>query len=262
LTSDAAPCALGNPATSNVITVIENPLPYANAGLDQNICNGDSANLTCTGGVTYLWSTTDTTASITVSPSTTTTYYVTVTNSNGCTDSDEIVVNVYETSAVADFIVSINCFSVYFINNYSSASSYYWNFGDGSTSTEENPVHNYATDSIYNVTLIAISPCGNDTVSYNIEVTSLSDELESDYYVNVYPNPNKGTFDIKLVSDEIEDITIVIESIDGQVIYINKLDKVSRELITTVNINNFSKGIYHLEIITGKGVINRQIIVQ
>jgi hypothetical protein len=59
------------------------------------ICFGDSATLTATvlsgtGPYTYLWSTGDTTQSITVSPDTTTQYTVVVTGINGCPSNPEI----------------------------------------------------------------------------------------------------------------------------------------------------------------------------
>lgn len=74
-----------------VITV--NPTPIANAGTDQIICIGQSANLTAFGGGTYLWSNTSPNQSTNVSPLTTTTYIVTVTL-NGCTNTDDVTVNV------------------------------------------------------------------------------------------------------------------------------------------------------------------------
>jgi gliding motility-associated-like protein len=77
---------------SVVVTVF--PAPPADAGSDVDICNGDSTDLTASGGVSYLWSTTEITATITVNPSITTTYIVTVTGNNGCTASDNVVVNV------------------------------------------------------------------------------------------------------------------------------------------------------------------------
>ncbi|MFH0867226.1 MAG: YCF48-related protein [Bacteroidota bacterium] len=65
----------------------------ANAGTDQAICSGQSATLTASGGSTYSWSTGANTASIIVSPSSTTTYTVTATSSNDCTASDNVIVN-------------------------------------------------------------------------------------------------------------------------------------------------------------------------
>ncbi|MBU1717529.1 MAG: gliding motility-associated C-terminal domain-containing protein [Bacteroidetes bacterium] len=73
--------------------VTVNAVPNANAGPDVPVCRGTSTLLTASGGGTYLWSTNETNASISVAPNTTTTYYVTVTNS-GCTDADTVIVTV------------------------------------------------------------------------------------------------------------------------------------------------------------------------
>ncbi|MEH0153713.1 PKD domain-containing protein [Limibacter armeniacum] len=60
----------------------------------QFICGGSSTVLAVNGGVTYEWSTGAVTASITVSPAETTTYYVTTYNANGCPRQDSVLVNV------------------------------------------------------------------------------------------------------------------------------------------------------------------------
>ncbi|MBK7790272.1 MAG: HYR domain-containing protein [Saprospiraceae bacterium] len=79
---------------SKILTV--NPLPVAAISGDLSICLGESTTLTATGGVAYVWNTTpvQTTAAITVSPTANTTYTVTVTNANGCTDTESVIVNV------------------------------------------------------------------------------------------------------------------------------------------------------------------------
>lgn len=69
------------------------------AGLDDIIDYGSSTNLTATGGVSYSWSpstglSSTSTANTTASPLATTSYTVTVTNANGCTASDIVVVYV------------------------------------------------------------------------------------------------------------------------------------------------------------------------
>lgn len=58
-------------------------------------------------------------------------------------------------------------------NNSTNAAGYIWDFGDGSTSTAENPSHTYATPGTYIVSLVAIvdGDCGeNDTTFTTIEV--------------------------------------------------------------------------------------------
>lgn len=79
------------------ITVL--PAPVANAGPDMFITAGGLANLSATGGGTYLWSTGETTSTISVSPMITTSYTLTVTL-NGCTDVDEVTVFVNEVPPV------------------------------------------------------------------------------------------------------------------------------------------------------------------
>lgn len=82
------------------ITVTVNPKPTANAGTDQNMCQGTSATLSASGGVSYIWSTFEATSSISVSPTDDTEYEVTVTNAFGCTDNDKVMVFVIDNPIV------------------------------------------------------------------------------------------------------------------------------------------------------------------
>jgi len=71
-------------------------LPPADAGLDDEICDGENASLTASGGTQYLWSPGGmTTATITINPNTTTPYTVVVTDANGCFAQDvaSVIVN-------------------------------------------------------------------------------------------------------------------------------------------------------------------------
>jgi len=52
----------------------------------KSICSGQSATLLASGGISYSWNTGAQTATLIATPSVTTMYTVTVTNSNGCTD--------------------------------------------------------------------------------------------------------------------------------------------------------------------------------
>ena len=65
----------------------------ADAGKDQTICAGNSATLTASGGTSYKWSTGETTASITVNPTQTTTYSVEVSDGTS-SDTDEVKVSI------------------------------------------------------------------------------------------------------------------------------------------------------------------------
>jgi gliding motility-associated-like protein len=65
----------------------------ANAGNDTTICNQDTVHLNGSGGVAFSWSTGATTPSITIVPSGTKSYYLTVTSA-GCIDKDTVTITV------------------------------------------------------------------------------------------------------------------------------------------------------------------------
>jgi len=82
----------GDTSTDSV-TINVNSIPVANAGVDVEICEGEDATLTASGGDSYLWSNGATTQSITVNPSSTTNYTIIVTQ-NSCSSTDEVTVTV------------------------------------------------------------------------------------------------------------------------------------------------------------------------
>ena len=57
-----------------------------------------------------------------------------------------------------------------FVNNSSCATSFYWNFGDGGSSTAIVPVHVYADTGRYQVTLIAYNGINADTITQQIQI--------------------------------------------------------------------------------------------
>jgi choice-of-anchor B domain-containing protein len=59
---------------------------------------------------------------------------------------------------------------VQFYNESNGAMSYLWDFGDGNTSEESDPQHEYETYGLYTVVLIARNICASDTFSMELEV--------------------------------------------------------------------------------------------
>ena len=124
---------------SDTVCVFVNDAVVANAGEDQSICYGDTAILAASGGVEYFWNTGEETQSIQVSPATTTTYYVTV--SDGCDDTDSVTVFVnplpeLEVQANNDML----CYGDTVLLMASGADEYYWTSEpvDPSLSGQEN----------------------------------------------------------------------------------------------------------------------------
>jgi PKD repeat protein len=78
----------------------------------------------------------------------------------GCYEaiSTEAALTVLESPAAA-FSANADGFSVNFDNQSAAASSYFWDFGDGSASAEAAPQHTYVAEGNYTATLYAISAC-------------------------------------------------------------------------------------------------------
>ncbi len=83
----------GQCATTAQLTVNVNPLPAINAGLDQTVCQGANVTLSGTGGSTYSWNN-GVSNGVAFIANATTTYTVTGTNANGCTNTDQVTVTV------------------------------------------------------------------------------------------------------------------------------------------------------------------------
>lgn len=122
-------------------------------------------------------------------------------NVNGCITYDLVSID-YRPVPDAGFITDVDagCYPlrVLFTNYSVGGSVYMWDFGDGSTSGDRNPVHTYTEPGTYNVKLVAPGPDGNDGVfNKTIEVF---EHPVADFTVNpqiVYiPGDNARFYDL------------------------------------------------------------------
>ena len=165
------------------------PNPSADAGPDKEVCQGSSVviggNPTASGGTApyiYTWSpatglNNTHVANPGASPTSTTTYTVTVTDDNGCTDSDTVEVTVSPLPE-ADFYASDTepCAGTeidFFDDSTGTYDSWFWDFGDGTNSTAQNPSHTYASAGTYTVSLTISNGCGDDTETKTEYITCL-----------------------------------------------------------------------------------------
>ena len=166
---------------SDDILINVNPIPTANAGPDQNITAGASAILTANGGGTYLWSTGETTQSITVSPANTTAYTVTV-NTNGCEDNDTVLV-IVDGQVIADAGLDVTiCEGENTILTATGGDTYQWSTGETTES-------------------ITVNPSQTTTYSVTVFLGGGSDTDEVTVFVNPLPEADAGA-DVNLCEGE------------------------------------------------------------
>jgi hypothetical protein len=147
-------------------TVAVNANPTASVSGTNSICSGQSTTLTATGGGTYLWSTGATTASITVNPTQSTAYTVTVTNTAGCTAtaSRTVTVNANPTASVSG--TNSICSGQSTTLTASGGGTYLWSTGATTASITVNPTQS----TTYSVTVTNAAGC-TATASRTVTVT-------------------------------------------------------------------------------------------
>ncbi|MEI7596726.1 MAG: gliding motility-associated C-terminal domain-containing protein, partial [Bacteroidota bacterium] len=157
-------------ATSSAVVTVKS-LPIAEAGSSQTICAGNSANLSASGGGTYLWSTTETNSTINVSPSVpSTTYNLTVTN-NGCSASDNVIVNVTPLPIADAGLPKTICIGDNIALTATGGASYLWNTGSANSTINVTPT----VTSTYVVTVTSNACTASDNVVVTVASNPIAD---------------------------------------------------------------------------------------
>jgi PKD repeat protein len=97
--------------------------------------------------------------------------------SNSTTKTDYIAVTSDISAPMANFTTDANSgqvpFTVHFTDTtVGSVSNWKWDFGDGSTSSEQNPTHTYVAEGSFNVNLTATGPGGSTTSTLPLTVSA------------------------------------------------------------------------------------------
>ena len=149
-------------------------------------------------------------------------------------------------------------------NTSTDASSYYWDFGDGSTSTDSSPWHSYASPGQYSILLVAYSTsCGNDSAHLSIEVIDpLSVEERNMIDIQLSPNPTSGTALLTIKSQISELVELRIMDTKGRLISIDNYNLQSGTNTYVIDLSELgiSKGQYYVSISTGTFELSKAII--
>jgi|GEM_PF-339423 len=181
------------------------------------------------------------------------------TSANNCI-STPIVFNVEVVALpIADFsyILSNYVYAV-FTNNSTNAVNYSWDFGDGNTSTVQNPLHQYASNGTYTVTLTVENNEGcqhSTTQTININHLSIND-IEAQF-VSIYPNPVVDLLTINLADSK--DLTLEITDLNGKIVVEKMIIKANST--STIDTKPWHTGVYIVKMVDKNGaIIIRKIV--
>ena len=99
---------------------------------------------------------------------------------HGCRDSFMIPDLVKVKPPIALFGYSTSCndrLRFQFRDSSVGATSWFWNFGDGQTSTQQNPVHSYSSFTTYNVSLTVTNDTCSNTITKQVKVINESPQF-------------------------------------------------------------------------------------
>lgn len=232
------------------------------------ICEGEMVSLTATGGNGYIWN--DGTsniayvANIDVSPSSSKTYSVRISDAAGCfIDLNKTVTVTQAPTAFAEVSNNSSGYGeftsvdvskgeyTYFSSAGSLGNGYKWVFGDGDSSDFKNPYHLYTTSGIYRVYLyVTIDGCTTmDSATVTVfNSTGISSNFVSN--ITIYPNPTSGIVRISN-PDNIQISSIAVFDLVGkQVAKYN-----APEAQSFVHVSTLSTGSYIVKIETHKGLL-------
>jgi hypothetical protein len=156
----------------------------------------------------------------------------------------------------ADFWFNMNDLYVDFYNLSLNANEYFWDFGDGNTSADENPVHVYDVHGNYTVTLHAIKCSGSDVATTEIQITGIQTG-NTKPTIEMYPNPVSDFLFLETAGLEIENIQVYDFTGKALTMQINRMNDG-----VFFNFADYPSGMYFLKVDLKDEKYLRKIIKQ
>ncbi|MGB0428128.1 MAG: T9SS type A sorting domain-containing protein [Flavobacteriales bacterium] len=144
--------------------------------------------------------------------------------------------------AEANFTELINTELLSLTNTSLNSDSVLWNFGDGTTSQDQNPSHSYTQNGDFDVTLINFVCGRQDTISKSLEIKGLDLESYVGNSLKIYPNPVHTNLQINLGSEH-SLINIQVFDVAGNSIKTSRFKNQSK---VDVDVSDLKSGLYYL----------------
>ena len=261
--TDTAGCS-----NSDTITVSTGVLPVVNLGPDTTLCSNQLFPLEVDSGYAkYTWNGpnnyTDSTRSVNVTNSGS--YKVVVESNDGCINQDSLLLTLTNDTVFAHFLMpsaaeigdSVTMVDI----SSSNVTSWFYEFGDNTTSTDRDPLKRYFIEGKYDVKLTVSNSSCKDSETKSIEVKKvLKKEQDNGGPIlpidvieiisgKVYPNPNAGQFNFELNLSDKDNFSLYFFDMRGVIVYQDNFFETA-EFRKEFNFYGLAPGIYFLKVIT------------
>ena len=151
-------------------------------------------------------------------------------------------------------------------NNSTGATTYFWDFGDGNTSEEENPSYEYTEAGSYWITLTAFDQngCSNATtqevIVENNVVSSLTEVgfgANADF--DVFPNPAGREINLAWKQIPTDEVFVELVDVRGQVLRSWNFAQVSDRVV--LELPTASSGVYFMQVRAGENTWVQRLVI-
>lgn len=243
----------------NVNVLVSTPPVLTMSATPPVICVGDSTRIRVFaqgfggpgGGNIYAWTPGgQTTSNFYDTPITDSQYFVTVTNVAGCVNNDSISVQVLPNLAT-NFTYSVDGLNVTLNNLSEGDTATIWDMGNGDILNSHNAIYTYASEGTYDVTLISLGNCYNDTLVQSITVGPVGFEaINNTNNLNVFPNPVNNFINVRFNAQANNLVLSIINEL-GQELNTAQLKTISGQIHNQkIDVSYLPEGIYIMRIVS------------
>jgi len=226
-----------------IFRVTVTPLPTITFSGNDTVCFGTPVTITATGGGTYLWSNGKTTSSITVNPTTDSTFSVAV-KRTGCTKDSSfmVVVNPLPVITIIGSNTMPDTLTAF------GGKSYTWSTGGTNDTIIVNSTGTYSVTGTDSNGCVAMESIPVVTTGMT-QISHTSDEL------SVFPVPSSGIIRIEL-NNNIEELKIM--NVIGEMVF-QSSPKVHQ---LAVDLTSQPNGVYFIQLKSGNKLYHQKIVKQ
>ena len=178
-------------------------------------------------------------------------------SSKDCADSITLPINVNITPD-ASFDAAAQNKTVFFTpKNIDNQNTYKWNFGDGDSSTAQQPNHTYKADSGTYTVCLTLSNAANcsstqcQQVHFSVSINDLKAQG-----IAIYPNPTNGELTIEFSSQSANSSIFLYNTLGQQVFEHHHLS--SKQ---SLDISHLNKGVYWVNLVVDGVVWSSKVVV-
>jgi hypothetical protein len=97
---------------------------------------------------------------------------------------------------------------------------------------------------------------------WEIANTSVEEQVAGFDQLNVYPNPAENLLNISFHAVENQSLAVRMISATGTLVYAESANDFSGYYVNTLDLSNFSKGVYFLRLTNDNGTVNKKVVIK